>query len=148
MIVDLLSNMTQYGDLSSGLTAGLAYLREHDLESPDPGRTDIDGDSVFAIIQDYETRLPEAGKWEAHRRYWDIQYIVQGAEILHYANIAHLTAGVYVPEKDFLPLEGVGDRITLRAGMAAILSPQDAHMPGMAIDRPMRVRKVVIKVAV
>ena len=148
MIVDLLSSMTQYGDLLPGLKAGLAYLREHDLESPDPGRADIDGDSVFAIIQDYETRPPEDGKWEAHRRYWDIQYIVQGAEILHYANIAHLTAGEYVPEKDFLPLEGVGDRITLRAGMVAILSPQDAHMPGMAIDRPMPVRKVVVKVAV
>ena len=117
MIVDLLSNMTLYGNLSWGLTAGLAYLREHDLSSPEPARIEIDGDSIFAIIQDYETRLPEAGKWEAHRRYWDIQYMVRGSEILRYANIAHLSAGEYVPEKDFLPLEGVGDRITLRAGM-------------------------------
>jgi len=148
MIVDMLSNTTLYGKLTAELTAGLAYLMQQDLMTVEPGRRDIDGDRIFAIIQEYETKLPGAGKWEAHRRYWDIQYMVHGREILHYANIGHLKAGSYDSEKDFLPLEGEGDRLTLRQGMVAILSPQDAHMPGMAIDQPLRVRKVVVKVAV
>jgi biofilm protein TabA len=148
MIIDLLANMGLYGELSAGLTAGLAYLTQHDLRSLAPGRVEIEGDRLFAIIQEYETKLPGAGKWEAHRRYWDIQYVVRGVECLHYANIRHLPAGDYNAEKDFLPLQGDGDRVTLREGMVAILSPQDAHMPGMAVEQPLRVRKVVVKVAV
>lgn len=148
MIVDLLSNSTLYGNLPERLTAGLSYLMQHDLLSLDAGRVEIDGDRLFAIVQDYETKPAGAGKWEAHRRYWDIQYIARGVEVLHWANIAHLKAGTYDVEKDFLPLEGTGDPITLREGMVAILSPQDAHMPGMALKLPQRVRKVVVKVAV
>lgn len=148
MIVDLLMNVEGYGALLPGLTAGLDFLRTRRFESVEPGRVEIDGDRLFAIVQEYETKAPGSGKWEAHRRYWDIQYVVQGTEVMHWADIAHLEAGAYVPEKDFLPLEGTGDLITLRTGMVAILSPQDAHMPGMAIERPERVRKVVVKVAV
>ena len=148
MIVDLLAHTGGYGLLPPGITAGLDFLRTTDLERLEPGRVEIDGDRLFAIVQEYETKAPGSGKWEAHRRYWDIQYVVRGVETLHWANIAHLQAGAYVPEKDFLPLEGIGDRITLRAGMVALLAPQDAHMPGMALERPERVRKVVVKVAV
>lgn len=148
MIVDLLMNVERYGALLPGLTAGLDFLRARKFERVEPGRVEIDGDRLFAIVQEYETKAPGSGKWEAHRRYWDIQYVVQGVEVMHWANITHLEAGTYVPEKDFLPLEGSGDLITLRTGMVAILSPQDAHMPGMAIERPERVRKVVVKVAV
>ena len=142
MIIDFLANTTP------GLSAGLAYLMQHDFVNQDVGRVDIDGDRIYAIIQDYDTKPSGTGKWEAHRRYWDLQYMVRGIERLYYANIGQLEAGEYVPEKDFMPLKGEGDPLTLREGMVAILSPQDAHMPGMAYAQPLRVRKVVVKVAV
>jgi YhcH/YjgK/YiaL family protein len=148
MIIDLLANAYLYGDLTPRLTAGLAYLQQTDFTSLDPGRYEIEGDRLFANVQDYETRPQEAGAWEAHRRYWDLQYLVSGEECVHYANIGHLKAGHYDPEKDYLPLEGEGDRFTLREGMFVVLSPQDAHMPGMALGRPGMVRKVVVKIAV
>ena len=148
MIIDRLRNVALYGALPENIRGGLAFLAEHDLTRAEPGKVEIDGERLFAIIQEYDTKPPGTGKWEAHRRYWDLQYMVRGTEHLLYAPVDQLRAGEYVPEKDFLPLEGDGDRITLRQGMVAVLSPQDAHMPGMAIGPSEQVRKVVVKVAV
>jgi YhcH/YjgK/YiaL family protein len=147
MIVDALDNALLYFGLGEGIKKGLLYIGGTDFSSLETGRHDIEGDQLFAMVQKYETKPLENGKWEAHRRYWDIQYVVKGVEQLHYANVGHLSAGEYDAEKDFLGLDGEGDQITLREGMFAILSPQDAHMPGMALGPSTEVNKVVIKVA-
>lgn len=65
-----------------------------------------------------------------------------------YANIHHLKQGEYIPEKDFLPLFGDADQVTLRSGCFVLLFPEDAHMPGMELGEPTRVRKIVLKIAV
>ncbi|MGB5872238.1 MAG: YhcH/YjgK/YiaL family protein [Bacteroidota bacterium] len=147
MIVDTLDNALLYFGLGEGIKKGLLYLAGTDFSKLETGRHDIEGDQLFAIVQEYQTKPLEKGKWEAHRRYWDIQYVVKGTEQIHYANIEHLSAGEYDAEKDFLGLEGKGDQVTLREGMFAILSPQDAHMPGMAQGQSVAVSKVVVKVA-
>jgi YhcH/YjgK/YiaL family protein len=147
MIVDTLDNALLYFALGDGIKKGLLYLAGTDFLKLEPGRHDIEGDQLFAMVQEYQTKPLEQGKWEAHRRYWDIQYVVMGAEQIHYANLGHLSAGEYDAEKDFLGLKGSGDQVTLREGMFAILSPQDAHMPGMAQGPSVTVKKVVVKVA-
>jgi biofilm protein TabA len=103
---------------------------------------------MYALVQQYNTKLRAQGVWEAHRRYIDLQYLVQGVEGIGYANIKHLQQGEYVASKDFLPLNGEGDLITVRSGSFVLLFPEDAHMPGMAIGSPAPVRKVVIKISI
>jgi YhcH/YjgK/YiaL family protein len=147
MIVDTLDNALLYFGLGEGIKKGLLYLAGTDFSKLETGRHDIEGDQLFAMVQEYQTKPLEKGKWEAHRRYWDIQYVMKGTEQIHYANIEHLSAGEYDAEKDFLGLEGKGDQVTLREGMFAILSPRDAHMPGMAQGQSVAVSKVVVKVA-
>ena len=63
-----------------------------------------------------------------------------------YAQTAALKAGDYDDSRDFLPLDGDGLFIEMRAGTFMILWPQDAHMPGMAIDASSPVKKAVVKV--
>ena len=147
MIVDTLDNALLYFGLGEGIKKGLLYLAGTDFSKLETGRHDIEGDQLFAMVQEYHTKPLEKGRWEAHRRYWDIQYVVKGTEQIHYANIGHLSPGEYDAEKDFLGLEGSGDKVTLREGMFAILSPQDAHMPGMAQGESVAMNKVVVKVA-
>ena len=78
----------------------------------------------------------------------DLQYVVQGAEGMGCANIQHLQQGEYDASKDFLPLFGEGDQVSLKSGCFVLLFPEDAHMPGMAIGEPAFVRKIVLKIAV
>ena len=63
-----------------------------------------------------------------------------------YAAAATLQAGPYDEDKDFMKLEGDGEFFFLREGYFCILAPQDAHMPGMAVEQSTPVKKVVVKV--
>jgi YhcH/YjgK/YiaL family protein len=148
MIMDRIGNSSLYYAIHPGIQCAFAFIQKTDLSIMPVGRTEIDGANLYAIFQDYITKPIEKGLWEAHRRYIDLQYMVQGAEKIGYANIANLRQGSYDPSKDFLPLQGVGDFLTLHQGYFALLLPEDGHMPGLAVDAPMPVKKLVIKIAV
>lgn len=159
MIVDRLSNVqsgfypallaaTDKSGLAQRLAAGFQFLQTVDPASLTPGRVEIDGDQVYALVQEYTSKPMEQGRWEAHRKYIDIQYIAEGEEQIGYANIADLTLGDYDEAKDRYIPKGEGSFVRLSAGMFGLYMPEDAHMPNMAVDQPQPVRKIVIKVAV
>jgi YhcH/YjgK/YiaL family protein len=102
---------------------------------------------VRALVQRYTTKLAHEGRWEAHRTHIDLQFVLTGEEHIGVVPIGRLTAEPYDAEKDIMWLTGDGDRVTLRPGDFVLLWPEDAHMPAMAIDTPMPVLKVVIKIA-
>lgn len=148
MIIDHLKNASQYVGTDKRLAAALRYLQDTDLASVPPGRYEIDGSDVFALVQEYDSKLKEKGYWEAHRQYIDVQYVAKGAELMGYAHLDRLRPGAYDATRDFLPLEGEGDFFEVREGTFVILSSQDAHMPGIALTLPQPVKKVVVKVRV
>jgi len=134
--------------LADRLAMALKFLQEGNVVALLPTRIELDGDKVFAMIQHYETKPKEQGVWEAHRKYIDVQYVVEGQELMGYANLGHLNANEYNAEKDFLSAQGEGSFVLMKPGTFVILTPQDAHIPQMAVDVPQPVKKVVIKVAV
>ena len=147
MIIDSLDNAALYQGLGSDIAKALDYLAANDFSTMAPGRYDIDGDTVYAMVQRYDTKLREKGVWEAHRRYIDVQYVASGIETMGYANIAGLTeTQPYSEEKDYLLLAGKGDFVTASAGTFIIFFPHDAHMPCLAYEDPTPVLKVVVKV--
>ena len=148
MIVDSLENAVQYYSLGPRIEAALRYLQQTDFSQVEVGRYEIEGDAVFALVQEYQTKPKSEGFWEAHHKYLDVQYVAAGAEHMGYGPVELMREGEYDTGNDFYKLEGEGDFFTLRAGYFAILKPQDAHMPGMAIDKEQPVKKVVVKVRV
>jgi biofilm protein TabA len=150
MITDLIANAATYKDLSPRIAAALEFLRHDDLASLATGRYTVAGDSVFAIISDYQTSPSDQAKWEAHRRFIDIHYLISGNERVGYSPAQRLSIAVpYQPEHDCLFLSGHGDWLTLSKGKFAIFYPQDAHCPGITLGQVAEtVRKVVVKVEV
>ena len=149
MIIDRIENASMYSGLAPRLAVALAYLRDTDFSCVEPGRYDIDGDEIYALVQAYTTKDVSKGLWEAHRRYIDVQYVAGGNERMGYANLGDLTVSrEYEDKDDFLLLQGEGDFLTMPAGTFIILGPQDAHMPQIAVGKPCEVIKVVVKVAV
>lgn len=146
MIFDTLENALRYGGLGSGLPAALKYLLETDLASLPVGRIDLDEDRLYVLVQEYATKPVAQGKWEAHRRYIDVQYLASGRERMGFANLGTLQLGEYHPEKDFQALSGTGNYVEVLAGAFVIFFPEDAHMPGLCVDQPEPVRKIVLKV--
>ena len=115
MIIDQLKNASLYFEMSKKIETALAYLLDTDLPNIKPGRYEIDGSNIYALMQNYETKPKENGFWEAHRHYIDIQYIIKGTELIGYANIDYLKSGEYDDVKDFLVLYGDGVFFEVRA---------------------------------
>lgn len=146
MIFDTLNNYAQYDGLTHNLFAALQFLVKTDLSNLQVGRMDIDGDRLYMLVQEYDTKPAEHGIWEAHRRYIDVQYLVSGHERMGFAHLSVMQLGEYVPENDFQPMSGVGNSVDVFAGAFVIFFPQDGHMPGLCVDLPEKVKKVVLKV--
>ena len=80
MIIDDIRHAPLYRPLSPRIAAALDFLHDVDLACLAEGRYDIDGDRIFALVQSYVTVPSAEGSWEAHRRYLDLQHVVQGRE--------------------------------------------------------------------
>jgi YhcH/YjgK/YiaL family protein len=76
----------------------------------------------------------------------DVQYVVRGQERMGFANLCTMQLGEYTPEKDFQAMTGAGNYVDVFAGSFAVFFPEDAHMPGLCVNAPEQVRKVVLKI--
>jgi biofilm protein TabA len=146
MITDSLAHAREYAALGSRLQHAFEYLRQTDCTGLAPGTYEIDGRRLYAVVQRYTTRPLQQGKWEAHRRYLDVQFVASGIERIGYAAASSMGPGQYDEARDFEELTGVGDYVTLRAGDLMVLWPGEGHMPGIAAGSPSEVTKVVVKV--
>ena len=147
MIFDRLADSDLYRKLGENFIAGFDFLRSAPLESMPDGRHDIVGSDVYAMVQSYQSKPLEQGKWEAHRHYADIQFIVRGVERIGYALLSEMTVSEpYSRDKDCEFFIGQGEFVRMEQGRFAIFLPQDVHMPGIALEKPAAVKKVVVKV--
>jgi len=134
-----------------GLERAFEFLKRTDLAALPLGRTDIEGSDMFLTVSEAETRSPEQVRFEAHRRYIDIQLVVRGQESIGYAPVASLvTAEPYDTTKDieFFSVPQESATLALRSGDFAVFAPGDGHRPSLHLDGPHVSRKVVVKVSV
>lgn len=148
MVKDLISLMDRYRALGPRFARAFDFARSTDFSVLADGTYPVGGDDVRALVQRYATKAAHEGRWEAHRTHIDLQMVITGEEYIGVAPIGQLEAEPYDAERDLLWLSGDGDRVTMRPGDFVLLWPEDGHMPGMAIDSPVPVLKVVFKIAV
>jgi len=150
MILDTLANAARYYSLGGRIETALRYLQSTDCTQLPVGKIPLQGEEIYALVQDNTTKLREHGVWEAHRRYIDVQFVAAGVEEMGYANVETLTVKQPYDElKDYALFEGSGSYVRVAAGNFTIFMPQDGHIPGSAVnEQPAAVRKVVIKVAI
>jgi biofilm protein TabA len=105
----------------------------------------------LSFDQVYRTRPRGDCSFESHLACIDIQFILEGEEVVDVAPIGELVVSVpYREAKDVIKYldPGSRNRLCLRAGEAAIFFPEDGHMPGQFQEAPGLVRKTVVKVPV
>ena len=133
------------------IESALAYLRLTDFSTLQAGRYPIDGENVFALVQDPMTQNWEAGLPEFHARYIDIQCLLEGEEVIGYspenANLIKITDQLAERDIAFVAQQENESRLLLAPGMFAIFFPGELHRPCRALNTPMRIKKVVIKIA-
>ena len=149
MIYDKLENLGLYSCLGEKMEMAIHYLLNTDFTHMKAGKYELMGKDVYAIVNEYQTKPIDEVKWEAHKIYADIQFVVSGAEKMGFSSLDKVqTTDTYFEEKDIEFFSGEGNYVNVAAGEICIFFPHDVHRPSIAIENPIAVKKIVIKVKV
>lgn len=147
MIFDNIKNISSYFSLGQKIEKALKYLSETDLINLESGEYEIDGKNIYAIVSEYQTKPLTSGKWESHKKYADVQYIVNGVEKFGLSESKKtIVLNEYDEDKDITIHKGEGQFINVEENHFVIFFPGEIHMPGIAVNIPKPVKKVVVKV--
>lgn len=127
------------------------FLKNNDLKKLELKRIDIDGDNLFATISEYTTKNIEDAKYEGHKKYIDIQYVVSGAEMIGIApasQISRVTSEYNAVNDIAFFTVGKGQDMKATPERFFIFLPNDIHQPGVKTGENALVRKIVIKVKI
>lgn len=150
MIFDDVKNIRNYAEIDTkvadyilglepGIPAGRVYLSDDGL--------------TYANVDEYTTKPHDNCRLEAHKKYIDIQIMLDGTEELDFTDIEGLDVSEpYDAARDvmfFAAPKKVLNKVILSAGKFVLLYPHEAHQPQMAYkNSPADVKKVVVKIPI
>lgn len=149
MIFDKISNRASYSH-EPRLKKVLDYMAEISAESFPEQSVKLEGELAFVNPVSFTTKPEEQCVFEAHRRYADVHYVVEGCEKIVVRDIeAVKTLEEYSPQKDigfYTCDEGI--EIILHPGEFLVCYPQDAHKVGIGPCGPAEIKKLVGKIRI
>ncbi|MGN6163479.1 MAG: YhcH/YjgK/YiaL family protein [Flavisolibacter sp.] len=124
-----------------------AFLKAHDLRTLASGKYEIDGENVFASVTESPSKDFDKTNWESHRNYVDLQYVIDGKELIGVNPVAKSTVThPYDEKKDAANYTADGKIYEATPGTFFIFFPTDAHRPNITPGGNKVVKKLVIKV--
>jgi YhcH/YjgK/YiaL family protein len=149
MIFAMRKDLERYKGISANMSAAIDYLLKSNQEDLPPSRVEIDS-NMYMMVQRYDTRAWDKGKFEAHDKYVDIQFYLSGEEFVYVEDRSKLNVSEpYDGERDVVKFHDTDAPLRLRMtpDTAAIFFPEDGHKPNCMIgDKPGQVKKIVLKV--
>ena len=148
MIVTTIDKLTQYKEIpyAQDIVDFLADFQKSDMSE---GRYDIHGDDLFAAVSRYDTQPNVERQFENHKKYIDLQIVLEGNEEIHWAGTASLkmVSEEYSKGGDiaFYAGESMG-YVLLGGNQCVVLFEEDAHMPNVLHKKSEKVLKVVFKI--
>lgn len=127
------------------------FLNESDLKNMELKRYDLDGNNLYCLLSEYMSKNEENARYEAHRKYLDIQYVVSGKEFIGITPISQQKDVLepYSEEKDIMFMTvNQGTNHQAQPDRFFIFFPDDLHRPGLKDGENSPVRKMVVKVRI
>ena len=124
------------------------FIEENDLAQIAVGKYELVGERCFAIISEYETKPVAQCKTESHQDYIDIQYVVQGKELIGLTTKDYVTVTEPHDESRDVAFYSTSHIDHLEADPSAffLFFPTDYHQPGVSAGAVSTVRKLVVKI--
>src|SRR6478672_8807323 len=82
MILDDIKNSAYYTNLGPLFKRAFDYISKTDFNSLPLGKHTIEGEDLFVIVMEYETKDPADCIMENHKKFTDIQYMIRGEEFM------------------------------------------------------------------
>ncbi len=131
--------------------ATFEYLKGTDLSRLSPGEYEIIGREVYAIVSEYVPKEEAECNFEVHRRYIDLQYLINGEERMGVTTLDKVVPiGEYDEKKDivFFKPDAPGLYEVATPEVFYIFFPKDAHRPSIKEKDGVSVKKIVIKIKI
>lgn len=146
MIIDKIGNVRFYGSLLNCLDKGLEAIEA--LKDPEVGRYEFDGG--FFMVQKGDTKPMKEGDFEAHRKYVDVQIVLEGSEEIAWADLEELReSGAYDEKTDKALYTGSEvNTMLITAGMCYIAFPHDGHKAIRHTKKQQSYTKICMKLPV
>jgi YhcH/YjgK/YiaL family protein len=148
MILERIDQAARYRTFHPLFAQAFDWLAATDLAALPPGRHDIDGDRLFVIVEACDGRTRADARLECHRRYIDIQLVLEGIDEMGWRALADCVQ----PRTDYDAARDIrffddapASWIATPAGAFCLFFPDDAHAPLVSDGF---IRKVVVKIAV
>lgn len=146
MIYDMIENYKNYSGYPELYTV-LSYLHDFGRSRKDASEITL-GDRIRGNFVRFTSKPAEECRYEAHKEYIDVHFILSGKERIATADVDSLTVDTPYDEKrdiGFYTGEQAGE-YTLCAGDFMVCFPSDAHKVGMMAQSPGEVEKIVFKI--
>ncbi|MDO4299047.1 MAG: YhcH/YjgK/YiaL family protein [Lachnospiraceae bacterium] len=147
MIIDQLDNILFYEKMLPNLANGMAKVTELGA-APEVGRYEFEGG--YLMVQKGETKPLDEGTFEAHRKYIDVQILLEGCEEVAWKPLSELTSVIpYDEAKDAERFDGTKENTMLiSGGMFYAAYPKDGHKPVSHSKEKHTFTKIVMKLPV
>lgn len=144
IIFDKIENLSRYPK----------YIRVYNFLKENAGKILSDGkhiidENCYVAVSEYNTNNGE-GLFEGHRKYIDLQMVVEGEEYVRVQNLDDCILKVdYDDAKDVVFYDANSwHNIYLTKGYFLVLEENDLHKPGVCITQASKVKKYVFKIGV
>ena len=147
MIFSALSQSSRYAALHPLFPRVFEFMRSTNLFALAPGIHPIVGEQLFAIVEQLPGRSHEQAQLECHRKYIDIQLVLEGVDEMGWKPLADCREPVadYSAEKDIqFFYDTPASWVATPPNAFCIFFPEDAHAPLVSTGN---IRKVIFKVA-
>lgn len=151
MLYSKIGLLNEYDLDSPKFKTAFSFLQNTNLEKLQEGWIQLDN-NVRVSVQRYTSFKWDDNKFETHKNFLDLQYVISGEELCAVCHKEDL-GPIYTPydeQKDIAFYEDPRDysSIILKARDLVILTPDDPHKPRCSIGFPLEIRKIVIKIPV
>ena len=148
MIIDRLDEAHRYFPLHPLFPRAFEILWSPDLSSLHAGKHQIEGDRLYLVIALEEGVGMDRAVLEAHRRYIDIQFVIEGTDMIGWKPVRECTH-VRQPYDESKDVELYGGKPASWSPVAgpgfALYFPGDAHAP---LGGTGRLRRAIVKVGI
>ncbi len=143
MIIDKRKNLLFYKELIPKIDNALKKLES--LTDDSEGQYEFDGG--FLLIVTGTTKYIKEGYFETHKKYIDVQIILEGSEKIAWSEISDLKNLVpYNSKTDCEFFEGSNEHyIKISKDMFYVVFPHDGHKPTVHVNNESSFRKCIIK---
>lgn len=126
------------------------FLKTADLKNLPLGKQELEGEHLFVSVAEYYGKEKPDALYESHKKYIDIQYVIEGEEIIGLTTLDKVKIrNPYSKENDiaFYDFEG-GDYLKASPEHFFLFFPEDVHRPSISAGDSLLVKKIVVKILI